>query len=256
MIAIEFILTLLATFKDNFEDYILIISIMFLFLYQVINTKIAKKASKKTHDISDIILKNQSETVPSISNYMFKIVGDSATINRELDKIVYKLGADRGSVYLFHNSGHNLLGQPFAKVSSTNESLSPGIGSLTNSMNNIPIGILSCYIEDLLKDSEIKCPDIENYKNYDKTTYERLKNLEIKSTYATTMFSSSPECYLEQKSDQNLKDDIPLGFICIDYIKKKKELTKEEMELLNNASMTIKGLLIEQRREELQKLMN
>lgn len=249
---IDFILKLLFVFKDDFQGSLLIISIMALFIYQIVNTKRAKKAAEKSQESSDFILKNQRTTVPSISRHMSKIVKESATINRELDKIVYKLGADRGWVYLFHNSGYNFLGQPFAKVSNTNESLSPDVESLINIMKDIPIGILACYIEELINNAEIRCPDIEIYKEHDRTSYERFKSLKVKSFYAVTMFSCPPDCYFDPDKSKYLKEDIPLGFIGLDFVKEKKELNEEEIKLLNDSAMTIKGLLIEQRREEFQ----
>ena len=255
MAVIDFILMLLFAFRDNFESAVLIIAVVSLFIYQIINTRDAKKEAKKTKEIANDILRDQRTTISSISRHMSKIVRKSATINRELDKIVYTLGADRGFVYLFHNSGHNFLGQPFAKVSNTNESLAPGVGSLIDSMTSmkdIPVGILACYIEELLVNNEVRFSDAEDYKEHDRTTYERFKSLGIKSTYAVTMFSSPPECYFISRKNEPFKTEIPLGFVGVDFTREKRELTDTEMELLRSASLTIKGLLIEQRREEIE----
>jgi hypothetical protein len=240
---VEFLISMLVFLSDKLDPTtaVLLVGMIFLFFSQ--------RGMRKFLEANE---QRRRSTVPSVSAHMTDIVRSSATVNRQLDKMVESLGADRGWVYLFHNSGYDFLGQPFAKVTNTNESLKPGTPSKISSMKDIPVGIMACYVESLLTDYEIRCPDIEKYKEYDQTAYVYLKESGIKSTYAVAIFAPKPEHTKPDGSGRSSIGSIPLGFIGIDYLTKYRELSEEEFKSVHDCAMVIKGLLIERRRNEVE----
>lgn len=243
---VEAMLAFLSLAKGHVTDLVLLIVFFFFWRSQ----KQIKESSKKSEEAFDRIEKTQSSYIPSISKRMTEIIKSSATINRQLDVLLEKLGADRGWVYIFHNSGCDFLGQPFAKITNTNESLKPGVKSVINKMKDIPVGVMACYIESLLNNKQIKCPDIEQYKGHDKTAYTYLKESGIKSTYTIALFIPRDDIHMTEDG-RNAIGEVPLGFVGIDFTRQKKELTEEEFKEFHAAAMIIKGLLIERRNEEI-----
>lgn len=241
----ELLITFIGVLGDNFKD----ITLVLCFIFITISTFKSQKSNRETRESVNRIESTQLAKIPAVSRKMISIVKKSATINRELDKMVGKLGADRGWLYLFHNMGHDFLGQPFAKVTNTNESISPGIDSRIAYMRDIPIGVMSCYVDKLIENGEILCEDIEDYKENDKTAYSYLYNLGVKSTYSICIYAPRPEH--KGKKGKSSKGEIPLGFVGIDYLRSHKKLNDDEYQLFHDYAMIIKGLLIERREVEL-----
>lgn len=251
---IEYIILLLTAMKAHITDIVLIMAIVALFVYQMRNSKVTHTNTKEARDACDRMEKKANQTIPSISRRMISIVKSSATINRELDKMVWELDADRGWVYLFHNSGYDFIGQPFCKITNTNESLNPGAPSVMEMMKEIPVGSLACFIEYLLDYGEIRVPNIEQFKAKDRTAYSYFYNLGIYSTYAVMLYAPK----VEENGDKKIGDgrqsrgEVPLGIVGVDYLKEQRDLDEFSFKEFHSSAMIIKGLLLERRREEIE----
>jgi len=244
---IEVIFQFLLTYGGkHFSDLVLIAMFGFMLYY----TYKAKKENRKTREE---IVEDRRRVIPALSEKMRSVVRRSAIVNRELDQMTGDLEADRGWLYVFHNMGYDFVGQPFAKVTNTNESTAPGIDSRLNQMKDVPIGLMSCFIDQMIEKGEVFYPNIEDIKESDRTAYNHLRRLNIKSTYAICLFCPRPEHMPPNGSDRSSKGDIPIGFVGVDYIKGKKELDDEEIKKLKYHAMIIKGILMGKHEQENQR---
>ena len=251
---VEYFLMILTTLESHFTDVVVVLAIVALFIYQRKEAKKTTKNTEQARNACDRMEKESQKTIPSVSSKMKEVVKNSATMNRELDKILWKVDADRGWIYLFHNSGYDFLGQPFAKITNTNESLTPGTPSLMSIMKDVPIGSMACFIEYLLENGEIRIPDIREFREKDKTVYSCFNNLGIKSTYSVMLFAPRVEESDEftTLNGEQSKEGIPLGIIGVGYLKDYVELSDEEFECVYDSAMVIKGLLLQRRKEEIE----
>lgn len=252
---IEYIIILLTMMKTHITDIVLIFAIISLFVYQIRHARQTYTNTKEAKDSCERMEKKSTKEEIPLSQRLVHTVRNSASINRKLDKIVWELDADRGWVYLFHNSGYDFLDQPFCKVTNTNESLTPGALSVMDLMKGIPIGSVACFIEYMLEGGEFRICDVEELKKTDRTAYLYFCNLGIKSTYAVMLYApKTSETNGGYVNDgRQSKGEDPIGIVGIDYLKQKTELTNEQFnKKLHSSAMVIKGLLIEKQREEIE----
>jgi len=245
---IEIIFQFLLAYGGKYFTDVLLVAMFGMMLYY---TYKSKAEAKQTKESVDRLESYQMGKVPALSSRMKYVVKKSATVNRELDSMTGDLEADRGWLYLFHNMGYDFLGQPFAKVTNTNESVGPGIDSRIGQMRDVPIGLMSCFVDHMITHGQVYYPDVENLKETDKTAYNYLKEMGVKSTYAVCLFAPRPQHMKSNGSDRSSKGDIPIGFVGVDYIRDKNELDHQKKDSLHNHAMIIKGLLMERRRVEL-----
>lgn len=218
--------------KDYMSDILVVLCVLGLVLYQIRQSKFWF-CKNNIEDHKEYLNRN-----------IIKLVKESACINKELSEILYKLGADRAWVYVFHNSGSNTFGQPFAKVTNTNEVAAIGLPSLLPNRKDVPVGLMASYIERLLEDRELCCPysaGTTHENESDKYINNYLNSMGIKSSYAIALFATrDPKIGNYQEVDQSH----PLGFVGIDYLRKERELTTEEWNKLHGTAMIIKGFML------------
>jgi len=238
----EFLITLLSLTKEHFTDSVLIICVVALFGYQIYQSRQAKKyAEKASAEIEET--KNAcvvQYTHEPLSKQLVNLVKTSVNINKHLDRLLYDLCADRAQLYVFHNSGHDLLGQPFAKLTNTNESVTPGVDSILHLRKDLPIGLLAYFIDDLLDNEEANYPNVEEMGDSGVVRY--FKTMGIKSCYAIALFA--PKKHEFDNPTKSSKGSIPLGFVVVDYVRKTKDLTEIEKRRVLETSMIIKGELV------------
>lgn len=233
-------------------QYISDVTLIIIFGFMAFYTYKSKVDNKQTKESVKWLEEERKNSIPALSDKMKEVVKKSSTINQELDLMTGDLKADRGWLYLFHNTGYDFLGQPFARVTNTNESTAPGIDSKVSYMKDVPVGLLSCYVVNLVEHGKAFYPDVENIIDTDRTAYNYFSDAGIKSTYAICLFAPK----VEHAGDDNIKGyqskgEIPLGFVGVDYIRNKKELDDEQLKKLHEYVMVIKGLLVEQQKIEL-----
>ena len=234
----DLIFFLLNIGKEHFTDSVLIICVVALFGYQIYQ---AHKTDKNSEEIKEACSLQFAKE--KLSKQLVSIVKTSVSINKQLDCLIYNLCADRAQLYLFHNSGHDLLGQPFAKITNTNESATPGISPLIESRKDLPVGLLAYFVDNLLTNGEAKYCDIENLKDDGLKRYFQAMN--IKSSYAVAIFAPKEgEGFDTLRSSRG---SIPLGFVCVDYVRKQKTLSNEEWQKLHDIAMIIKGEVVTRR---------
>ena len=179
-------------------------------LYLVIQ-KYLQKEKNKSRDIV-------KENITSVS-----------LISNELDEIREEFVGDRVWISQFHNGGNFYpTGKSIQKFSIFYEVAKIGISSIAHTFNNIPCSLYPRAFEHMMGGNGIF---INDYADKKVTTYglkEAAKSVGTKSTYIIPLFT------LDEKY---------LGALGVDFVSKKKRLTKDEWEHLQIKANRIAGYL-------------
>ena len=156
---------------------------------------------------------------------------DSHVIDNELEEIRDFLQSDRVWIAQFHNDGNFYpTGKSIQKFSIFYESLEPGVSLISTIFSNIPCSLYSKTFNHLLE-SDIGGVMIPDYDNAEVSGYGWRGSSEYtgnKSSYLIPMFSF---------------EDKFIGVLGVDYVFKKKRLSKEEWDTLKKHSYKISGYL-------------
>lgn len=179
-------------------------------LYLLINKHIEKKKSKGKDKVVDSI-------------------ADTCIINEELEEILEQFEADRLYISQFHNGGTFYpTGKSIQKFSIFYEVTRPGIAIISHIFRNIPCSLYPKAFDKMLKDRSIFIPD---YDDPEVATYGlkgAADSAGDKSSYMLPLFTL---------------DDKYMGVIGMDYVVKKKKLSKAEWEHFQIRASKIAGYL-------------
>ena len=156
-----------------------------------------------------------------------KCVGEDVKIIENLKEISKELGADRVSIFSFHNGGQFYSGKSMQKMSISYEVVSEGIASIQLEKQNIPVSACVTTLKPLVDYGEFHCCDIKEYPE-GLCKYHLVKD-GVKSTYQYAIMD------LEDKA---------IGMIRMDYVKKGKWLNDEQFEALRIFSLKLPGYLL------------
>ena len=179
-------------------------------LYLVIQ-KYLQKEKNKSRDIV-------KENITSVS-----------LISNELDEIREEFGGDRVWISQFHNGGNFYpTGKSIQKFSIFHEVAKIGISSIAHTFNNIPCSLYPRAFEHMMGGNGIFINDYTDKKVATYGLNEAAKSVGTKSTYIVPLFT------LDEKY---------LGALGVDFVSKKKRLTKDEWEHLQIKAGRIAGYL-------------
>jgi len=148
----------------------------------------------------------------------------------KLDEIKEEYSADRVWIAQFHNGGHFYpTGKSIAKFSVFYETVEAGASSIQSNLQNIPVNLFSKSINYLLKDEMIRIAD---FKDETLATYGLKYFAEDNSTKSQYLFSIRS---LDGKF---------IGFMSVDYTKKKTRLTDQDIVDLEIVAGTLGGVLM------------
>ena len=137
-------------------------------------------------------------------------------ISNELEEIREEFKGDRVWIAQFHNGGNFYpTGKSIQKFSIFYEVTKIGISSVSHTFNNIPCSLYPKAFEHMMGGQGIFIPDFENPKVATYGLKEAAKSVGTKSSFLVPMFT------LDEKY---------LGNIGIDYVSKKKKMTKDDWE--------------------------
>lgn len=154
----------------------------------------------------------------------------SKQIIQKIEDIKDKFQADRVWISQFHNGGHYIPGNTSVqKFSIFYEVLDPNVPSIRRNFQNIPVALFAAstsHIHDknYLAIPDYKDPNIENYG---------LRYI-AEETGAKSFYGFAIFC-IENKLT---------GILGVEFTKKKKELTKEEIQELEIEAAHIGGVLV------------
>ena len=179
-------------------------------LYLVINKVIIKRSLKAKCKVREAIV-------------------DTTIINNELDQIRDEFEGDRVWISQFHNGGNFYpTGKSIQKFSIFYEVMSNGVSSVAHTFSNIPCSLYPKTFEVLMDGKGIF---INDYKDPSIATYglkQAAEAVGTKSSFMIPLFTL---------------DDKFMGTIGLDYVGKKRKLTKDEWEHFQIKAGRIAGYL-------------
>ena len=179
-------------------------------MYLVISKHLAKQSENKRDKIKETIV-------------------DSTLITDELEEIREEFKSDRVWISQFHNGGNFYpTGKSIQKFSIFYEVTKTGVSSVAHTFNNIPCSLYPKAFEHMMEGKGIFIP---NYLDVKIATYglkEAAKSVGTKSSFLVPLFTL---------------DDKYIGTIGIDYVSRKKKLTKDQWEHFQIKAGRIAGYL-------------
>lgn len=159
-------------------------------------------------------------------------IKSNVLINNKISEILEEYGADRVWVNQFHNGGHFYpTGKSIHKFSMCYEVVSEGTHSIKDLFQNIPVSLFTRSINHLLESDII---EIKDFKDENVTTYCLRNAAEESGTKSEYLFAI--------KSIDNKF----IGILGLDYTKKKRLLTQEEINQLHVEVTSLGGVLMNQ----------
>lgn len=153
----------------------------------------------------------------------------SERVVTKLDHIKEEFDADRVWITQFHNGGHFYpTGKSIAKFSIVYETVGPGVNSVQNNFQNIPVSLFSKSINHLLE-SDIIC--IADFKD------------ETIATHGLKYIAEESGCKSGYLFAIKTIDDKFIGTLGLDFTKKKTKLSTEDVRHLTNHATAIGGEL-------------
>lgn len=179
-------------------------------LYLLVSKYMAKEKEKKKDRVKDS-------------------VADTFIINQELEEILEEFNGDRVWISQFHNGGNFYpTGKSIQKFSIFYEVAKPGIAIVSHIFRNIPVSLYPKAFDQMLKEKGIFIPD---YSDPTVATYGlkgAADSAGDKSSYMIPLFT------LDEKY---------MGVLGMDYVAKRKKLTKEQWEQYQIRASRISGYL-------------
>ena len=152
-------------------------------------------------------------------------------IEEELEQIRDEFNSDRAWISQFHNGGNFYpTGKSIQKFSIFYEVAKKGISSVSHTFNNIPTSLYPKAFDHMLNDEQkgIFIPDYSDAKVATYGLKGAAESVGTKSSYLIPLFT------LDEKY---------IGVLGIDYVTKKKRITKDDWEHLQIKASRIAGFL-------------
>jgi hypothetical protein len=229
-----FLYILLFDVIQVFQDYGVIITILVLAIFTAFymiknSTKRIKEQEEKIDSLYsriDKLMNKFTEDNSELTGKFINYAENSNKIQIQLYHLLQNYGAERVSIYEFHNGGRNLAGIEFKKCSNTYEAVSLEIKPIIKEMQNLPLSINPLWNKILVTRGDIEIPSVENLQDTFLKAY--LETQSIKTYYSTILLDY---------------DNSPIGFITLEYYKNSKELTKEQLDEFNDIAIKISVLI-------------
>ncbi len=179
-------------------------------LYLIVNKISAARAAKNRDTVKEAIV-------------------DITIINNEIEEIREEFKGDRVWIAQFHNGGNFYpTGKSIQKFSVFYEVSKIGISSVAHTFNNIPCSLYPKAFEHMMEGNGIFIPNFSDPKVATYGLKGAAESVGTKSSFLVPLFT------LDEKY---------LGNIGIDYVGKKKKLTKDEWEHFQIKAGRIAGFL-------------
>lgn len=218
-----------------FQDYGVILTILILAI--LIAYMMIKNSSKRIREqeekidslygrIDKLMNKFSSEENHDLTGKFINYAENANKIQIQLYHLLQNFGAERVSIYEFHNGGKNLAGIEFKKCSITYEAVSLETKPIIKGMQNLPLSINPLWSKTLTTRSDIYIPSVDKLEDTFLKLY--LQTQSIKAYYSTIL-----QDY----------DNTPIGFITLEYYKNDRELTKAQFDEFNEIAIKISVLI-------------
>ena len=176
-----------------------------------------------------IYIKSKAELEKKkIDKELPRVTDRDLKIRQLLFELLHEVAADRTYVFQYHNSGIFRSGIGYLKSSNTHEVVAKGILPQIQLLQNLPISMFALWNHNILNHQPIIYNNLEQVKKEDLATYESFVDQGIKSVYSIGLYDIN---------------DMPMGFLGVDFNKEEVTLTSEQFEQIENKAYKVAGLL-------------
>jgi hypothetical protein len=222
---------------EIFQDYgvfftIFIIAILISYLMIKNSQSRIKEQENKIDSLYERIDKLMTKFTPGpeekreLTGKFINYAENANKIQIQIYHSLQNFGAERVSIYEYHNGGKNLAGVEFKKCSNTYEAVSLETKPNIKEMQNLPISINPLWSKILATRSDINVPCVSEIQDSFLKSY--LESQNIKTYHAVIL-----EDY----------DNTPIGFITLEYYKHSMKLTQEQFESFNEIAIKVSILI-------------
>lgn len=225
-----------------FEKYgvSLTILVIVLFFCGFLVRFILKRVKTQDKRIDTLIKTISHDNSEDIDQKLSTHAKNSDKVHQLIYYMLNDFGADRISIFEFHNGGKTYNGVDFKKCSNTYEVTGLGIDGKFKDYQNIPISINVLWYKLLNDNNMISIDNINKleqktdsglpcyFEGEDKTIFNLLKYDNVKSYYSRLILDY---------------DNKPLGFITLTFYKEFTTLTSDQLKVLNDATFSIGSLI-------------
>jgi len=155
-----------------------------------------------------------------------KCVMEDAELLGKLDDIISGVGADRVSIFSFHNGGEYYSGKSMQKMSMSYEVVANGIAMIQAERQNIPVSSSINTLKPLMLNREMHYKNLDDYPESIYKVY--LLNSGCLSVYQWAIFD------LQKRA---------IGILRVDFVKKERQLSDDKLEQLKVAAIKLPGYL-------------
>ncbi len=149
-------------------------------------------------------------------------------IESALYSIMWKLKADRVSLYEYSEYDKRIFPIPFRCATNTVEVTNPSV-SVKKQKQTLSLSAIPLWTKKLSEEGEVHIYDVEDLRQEDTSTYEILHSKQIKSCHAISIVDFR---------------GVPLGFVGIDYCQINVEISQQYSNILKCEALKIAGFLI------------
>lgn len=151
-------------------------------------------------------------------------------INNLIAEMRENLGANRTSLYLFHNGGKDSTGRSFQKMSMTNEDVDHNTVSVIRECQNMQRMSVPFLLSQLKERGCYLVDDIDELKTEDQITYQMFLTRGTKSVYVKAI----------KETDGRM-----LGFITVEYTLNKRTVELQKLkDEIKEKTLRIGGVLL------------
>lgn len=226
---------LLVSILEIFQNYGFIGTVLLLAIF--VAYMVIKNSSKRIREqeekidslysrIDKMMNKFSSEEKHDLTGKFINYAENANKIQIQLYHLLQNFGAERVSIYEFHNGGKNLAGVEFKKCSNTYEAVSLETKPIIREMQSLPLSINPLWSKILVTRENINIPSVEKIEDKFFKSY-------LESQFIKTYYSSILQDY----------DNTPIGFITLEYYKNSRELVASEFEEFNEIAIKISVLI-------------
>lgn len=160
-----------------------------------------------------------------------RTVDEDTEILDRLDELKNEIGADRISIFSFHNGGEYYSGRSMQKLSCSYEVVSNGVARMQLSMQNIPVSACLTTVRNLVENKEFHCYDVDLlYPESGCKSY--LIDYGVKSTYQYAIF------------DLNRR---VIGILRADFVLDRERLSEDAYDTMKYTAIKLSGYLVSQK---------
>lgn len=194
--------------------------------------EISESIIKSLKDQNDFMLEQIINKVDT--GHMISPEEDSniSKIERELEmylsEVLRETGANRASLFRYHNGGKDYNGRSFLRMSMTNEVVKGGTALIQHQSQNLFRSMFYGLIRSLEDNGYDFVDDIENIKETDTGFYRYLRDFDIAAKYSVALYGFTGKI---------------IGFINVDFANKNDVDLERITNCLNGKKVKIETLL-------------